>query len=344
MARNVTSKFGVADGLDFSSEQGITSIAIDKLVPYRNHRFTLYKGERLEDMIQSIKKNGVITPIIVRAMDNGKYEILSGHNRVYAAGQAGITSVPAVVKTDLSDEDAEIYVVETNLIQRGFKDLKISEQAFAVGLRYSKLFDERKLKGINDELYLIENGKPNPNADVPVEHLTTREATAEQYGISSATVARLLRVNKLIDEFKELVDKENIKLRSAVDISFMTEEQQKLTYSVMVKLNVTVIDMKMAKQLREVASSYAVVSEELITEVITSEYGKEDTEPKDKGEKITLPTDTYKRYLSSYSKKEANELDKRLFPDMRITVLAYRTDKDEDGEPADRIVVKTLNY
>lgn len=116
MARNVTSKFGVADGLDFSSEQGITSIAIDKLVPYRNHRFTLYKGERLEDMIQSIKKNGVITPIIVRTMDNGRYEILSGHNRVYAAGQAEITSVPAVVKTDLSDEDAEIYVVETNLI------------------------------------------------------------------------------------------------------------------------------------------------------------------------------------------------------------------------------------
>lgn len=66
MARNVTSKFGVTDGLDFTSEQGITSIAIDKLIPYHNHRFTLYEGERLEDMIQSIKKNGVITPIIVR--------------------------------------------------------------------------------------------------------------------------------------------------------------------------------------------------------------------------------------------------------------------------------------
>ena len=86
MARNVTSKFGVADGLDFSSKQGITSIAIDKLVPYRSHRFTLYKGERLEDMIQSVSKNGVITPIIVRTMENGKYEILSGHNRAYVAG------------------------------------------------------------------------------------------------------------------------------------------------------------------------------------------------------------------------------------------------------------------
>ena len=114
-------------------------------------------------------------------------------------------------------------------------------------------------------------------------------------------------MNRLIDEFKELVDKENIKLRSAVDISFMTEEQQKLTYSVMMKLNVTVIDMKTAKQLREIASSYAVVSEELITEVLSGEYGRVN-EPKDKGEKITLPTATFKRYLSGYSKKQANEI------------------------------------
>ncbi|MBD9216921.1 MAG: hypothetical protein EGQ23_08160 [Solobacterium sp.] len=73
VARNVTSKFGVTDGLDFTAEQGITSIAIDKLIPYHNHRFTLYEGERLDDMIQSIKKNGVITPIIVRTANGGKY-------------------------------------------------------------------------------------------------------------------------------------------------------------------------------------------------------------------------------------------------------------------------------
>ena len=166
MARNVTSRFGVTDGLDFTAEPSITSIAIDKLMPYRNHRFTLYQGERLEDMVQSIKKNGVITPIIVRTADNGKYEILAGHNRVYAAGQAGLEKVPAVVKLNLSDEDAELYVVETN-VQRGFSDLKISEQAFVVAFRYSKLFDERKRKSISDELYFIENGKHRPQ-DVPV--------------------------------------------------------------------------------------------------------------------------------------------------------------------------------
>lgn len=306
MARNVTSKFGVTDGLDFTAEQGITSIAIDKLIPYHNHRFTLYQGERLEDMIQSIKKNGVITPIIVRTMDKGKYEILAGHNRVYAAGQAGLNAVPAVVKTDLSDEDAEIYVVETN-VQRGFADLKISEQAFVVAFRYNKMYDERKLKKISDELYFIENGKHRPE-DVPPEHHTTREATAEEYGISSATVARLLRIDKLINEFKVLVDRENIKVRPAVDLSYLSEEQQRMVYRLMTEREVTVIDMKMAKQLREIAASYAIVTEDLINEVLNGEYGADGGKPKDKGEKITLPTATYKRYLSSYSKKEANEI------------------------------------
>ncbi len=307
MARNVTSKFGVTDGLDFTAEQGITSIAIDKLIPYHNHRFTLYQGERLEDMIQSIKKNGVITPIIVRTMDKGKYEILAGHNRVYAAGQAGLEAVPAVVKSNLSDEDAEIYVVETN-VQRGFADLKISEQAFVVAFRYSKLFDERKVKKISDELYFIENGKHRPE-DVPPEHRgTTRETTAEEYGISPATVARLLRIDKLINEFKVLVDRENIKVRPAVDLSYLTEEQQRMVYRLMTEREVTVIDMKMAKQLREIAASYAVVSEDLIIEVLNGEYGADEVKPKDKGAKITLPTATYKRYLSSYSKKEANEI------------------------------------
>lgn len=296
MARNISSKFGVTDGLDFTAEQGITSISLYKLIPYHNHRFTLYEGERLEDMIQSIKKNGVITPIIVRTANGGKYEILSGHNRVYAAGQAGLESVPAVVKVNLSDEDAEIFVVETNLIQRGFSDLKISEQAFAVALRYNKLFDERKRKEICDELYFIENGKHRPE-DVPPEHLTTRDATA----------ARLLRIDKMINEFKVLVDRGNIKVRSAVDLSYLTEEQQRNVYKVMTEKDVTVIDMKMAKQLREIASSYTIVTDELINDVLNGEYSS-DEKPKDRGEKITLPTATYKRYLSSYSKKEANEI------------------------------------
>jgi len=84
--------------------------------------------------VQSVKNNGILTPIIVRDAA-GKYEILAGHNRTNAAKIAGLTTVPAVVKTNLSDEDAEMYVIETNLMQRGFKDLCTSEQAAVVALK-----------------------------------------------------------------------------------------------------------------------------------------------------------------------------------------------------------------
>ncbi|MCM1524126.1 MAG: ParB N-terminal domain-containing protein, partial [Ruminococcus sp.] len=84
MAKSNSSKVGVAKGLDSTSS--VSEIALDMLIPYKNHCFRLYEGERLADMVSSISKNGVICPIIVRTMENGKYEILSGHNRVYAAG------------------------------------------------------------------------------------------------------------------------------------------------------------------------------------------------------------------------------------------------------------------
>ena len=82
-------------------------ISLDKLVPFARHKFTLYQGERLDDMVESIKKNGVIVPIIARTIEGSdKFEIISGHNRVYASGLAGLEKVPAVIKVGLSDEES----------------------------------------------------------------------------------------------------------------------------------------------------------------------------------------------------------------------------------------------
>ncbi|MBO6308697.1 MAG: ParB N-terminal domain-containing protein [Oribacterium sp.] len=80
-------------------------IAAENLVPFKRHRFSLYEGERLADMVESIKKNGVIVPIIARLIEGTeKFEIISGHNRVYASGLAGTFRVPSVIKVGLSDE------------------------------------------------------------------------------------------------------------------------------------------------------------------------------------------------------------------------------------------------
>lgn len=309
-------------------KNAVHSIDIDKLIPYKNHCFKLYEGERLDDMVRSVQQYGIMVPIIVRNVpDSDIYEILSGHNRVNAAKIAGKKNVPAVIKENLPDEFAEVYVIETNLLRRGFKELKISEQAFAVSVRYKRLFDSRKLKAISDELALLEGGN---QMRAPVEHgkdggdnyIRTRDMTAEEYGISHATVARLLRINELSNELKTMVDDGNIKIRPAVELSYIPKEMQAVLVKLMSEQEVSVIDMKMAKQLREISASYASPSEETISEVLNGTYGAEEKPVKEKGEKVTIPKATYSRYLGSYSKKEANLIIEK--------ALAYYFEKNEE--------------
>lgn len=304
------SKFDISSMVEVpdSVKKGVRLIDIKSLVPYKQHCFTLYSGERLDDMVRSIQNNGVIVPIIVRNIpDSDKFEILSGHNRVYAAGMAGKKNVPAIVKENLSDEEASVYVIETNLIQRGFKDLKISEQAFAIALRYKKLFDSKKIRAINDELQALENGAPvgHEKSDTPVEHdnkTRLRDITAEEYGIGHSTVARLLRINELTDDLKKMVDEGSIKIRTAVELSFIPHELQAYIYTVIQKHSIETVDMKTAKQLRDIVSSYSNPSKKLIEETLIGEQ-KEPT-PKEKAYKVTVPTETYTRYFENVPKKE----------------------------------------
>ena len=143
-------------------QTAIQQIPCDQLKPYHNHKFELYSGERLEDMVASIKENGVLSPIIVQPIEGG-YEILIGHNRWNASKLAGLPTVPAIVKTDLTEEEAEMYVIESNVMQRGFENLRISEQAAAVALRHSEMFSQGKRNDILRELAHLENPSSEPD-------------------------------------------------------------------------------------------------------------------------------------------------------------------------------------
>lgn len=284
-------------------KNSVRDIPIEKLVPYKDHCFRLYEGERLDDMVRSVQQYGIMIPVIVRNVPNtDTYEILSGHNRVNAARIAGKKNVPAVVKENLPDEFAEIYVVESNAMQRGFKELRISEQALAVEMIYKRLKNSEAVRAIEKELSVLEGVKSPLDTCEKVDNL---KGAAEEYGLSRASIARLLRINKLSDELKAMVDEGNIKLRPAVELSYIPKEMQDMLVKVMSQQEVSVIDMKMAKQLREIAGSYASPSEELISEVLYGTYG-EDAKPKEAVEKVTIPKATYSRYLGGYSKKEAN--------------------------------------
>ncbi len=277
---------------NFISESNqLKQIPINMLVSYHNHKFELYSGERLEDMVESIKKNGVLVPIIVQPINNGEqYEILSGHNRTNASKLAGLDSIPAVIKEHLTDDEAEMYVIETNLSQRGFTDLKLSEQAAVLAMRHSKMFSESKRQAIVDELCAIE-GKTKSKL----------EQTGEEYGLKKDTVARLLRVDKLIAEMKPLIDSKQLAVRAAVELSFISENGQKLIYEVFKGSDggmIDKIDTKKAKALRQAFEKNPDMSEDDLLEFVT------DKKNENIGKPLKIKPEFYLKYFDEKDSQE----------------------------------------
>jgi len=204
-------------------------INISLLVPFKNHPFKLYEGQRFTDMVESVRASGVLAPIIVRPVSDGKFEILSGHNRVASAVEAGLQTVPSVVYEGLTDEEALFVVTETNLIQRSFADMKHGERAIAIATHYNAM--KKKSGYRSDLLGEIEGLTSSPVAKRLRK--STMGKLGEQYGLSKDTIARYLRVNCLIDELKERLDSGKIALRVAVILSYLREKEQKIIVDVL---------------------------------------------------------------------------------------------------------------
>lgn len=278
----------------------VKELPVDMLVPYRDHPFILYSGERFEDMIVSVKKNGVLNPIIVRSKSDGKYEILAGHNRTEAAKQAGLTTVPAIVKNNITDAEAEMYVIETNLMQRGFKDLLISEQAYVAALRHSKMFDDKKLNAIHEELTAIELRTEEAKPDSKLA------LVGEEYGLSKTTIARLIRVHKLItacSKFKTAIDTNRLSVRAAVELSYISSAValnvifKKYSVSVVIDnmwFDVVKIDVGLAEQLRDMFEDFNGTSSEAETIIMTMQkIGDKPKKPK----QFRVSADIYGKYF-----------------------------------------------
>ena len=296
-----TTQFDLGAMLSVPQQTAIQQIPCDKLHPYHNHRFELYTGERLEDMVASVKENGVLSPIIVQPIEDG-YEILIGHNRWNASKIAGLPTVPAIIKTGLTEEEAEMYVIESNVMQRGFENLRISEQAAAVALRHSEMFSQGKRNDILRELALLENPDAEMETSIPVgSKLDTSENIGREYGVSKGSVIRLIRINKLIDKLKTLVDSRELSIRAGVELSFLSEDTQEIVAEFSEDSK---IDMKTAKKLHETADSDGKIDHNTIRKII---FG-EDTMPKFKPKNVKISSDTYTRYFSENVKpKEVTE-------------------------------------
>ena len=288
---------------------GVEMLDINEIRPFHDHPFHLYEGERLDDMVESIKEHGILNPVIVRKMHYG-YEMLSGHNRQNAGKLAGLTQIPAIVKENLSDADAYVYVIETNLMQRSFTDLSVSEKAAVLAERYDKVLYQRKRDEIMEELKALEGGDEKGGHS---DHLSkNRDSLGQEYGLSGSSVARLLRVNQLIPEIKEMLDLGKMQLMAAVQLSYLPEQAQKRALEASEKSGVA-INKDIAAKVRK-----APMTEKAILEAIAGKQPEVDpvlgvVEEKSAPKPIRLSAGIREKYFQDTDPKEVEAIiDKAL--------------------------------
>jgi len=215
-----------------TAADGLQMLPIKKIRPFHDHPFHLYEGDRLEDMVASVREHGILNPVIVQEIDGG-YEMLSGHNRMNAAKLVGLKEIPAIVKTDLSEEEAYVYVIETNLMQRSFSDLLISEKAAVLKARYEKESCQGRRNDIIEEIARLEGKEVEVTRGHGDHRLKTRDTIGKEYELSGSSVGRLLKLNDLIKPFKDMVDRGALYTKVALQLAFLPEEEQDMVFRVM---------------------------------------------------------------------------------------------------------------
>ena len=197
------------------NEESAMEIEINKIHAFKNHPFKVLDDEKMQDLIESVKLSGVLTPVLLRVDNNDEYEMISGHRRLHAAKMAGLTTIPAIVR-ELSDDDAVIAMVDAN-IQR--EELLPSEKAFAYRM---------KLEAMKRQA-----GRPKNNSGQNDQNLmgtVSRDVLAKQVGESSKQVQRYIRLTELIPELLDMVDNKKLTFTVGVDISYIDKEIQKWIY------------------------------------------------------------------------------------------------------------------
>lgn len=288
-----------AESSAIEGNDGISFLAIKDIKPFHDHPFHLYEGGRLEDMVESIREHGVLNPVIVRTCGDG-YEMLAGHNRMNAANLVGLKEIPAIVKADLSDEDAYVYVIETNMIQRSFADLLPSEKAAVIAAHYDKVCCQGKRNDIIKELQLMNGIETEKTCGHNGHRLKSRDRVADEYGLSSRNVARYLRINYLIRPYKDLIDKGNLALLAAVDLSYLSEDEQRLILKVCEDRKVK-MKPKLAELLR---SKSGELTESVVEEILETMIQKK----KPAGVQIQLSSEVCEKYMKGMNAEQMTEI------------------------------------
>ena len=178
-------------------------LPIEKLRPFEGHPFKVADNEEMDQLVESILAQGVLTPLVVRPLDNGEYEVISGHRRLHACKRAGIESVPAVI-TEMDRDAAAIALVDSNLHR---EHILPSEKAFAFKMKRDALNRQGTSRQVGEKLSVTQ--------------------ISESTGDSERQVHRYIRLTNLIPGILQMVDDGRIALTPAVEISYLTNREQR---------------------------------------------------------------------------------------------------------------------
>ena len=243
----------VEELLGVVNEEAAMDIEIYKITSFAGHPFKVLDDEKMQELVESIKANGVLSPVLLRPKERDTYEMISGHRRLHAAQLAGLTAIPAIIR-EMSDDEAVIAMVDAN-IQR--EELLPSEKAFAFKMK----FDAMKRQGQRSESTSGHN----------VPKLTT-DQIGEENGMTGRQIKRYIRLTNLIPELLNFVDQKKINLVCAVDISYIDEEIQRWLYEYIRENGV--VKAKQITLLREACASGPMTQAKMISILNDSQPGR----------------------------------------------------------------------
>lgn len=203
----------VQELLGVANEETALDLEVVRIRPFKNHPFKVVDDEKMEDLVESIRTNGILSPVLVRPLGNDTYEMVSGHRRMHAAILLGMEKIPAIIR-EMTDDEAVVSMVDAN-IQR--EELLPSEKAFAYKMKMDAMRRSvgRKSKG---------------NVSQTGTHFRADVELAQESNESRNQIRRFIRLTELIPELLDYVDQRRLQFTVAVEISYIDHEVQKWLY------------------------------------------------------------------------------------------------------------------
>ena len=256
-------------------------IQVDKLKTFENHPYKVEENEEMEMLTQSIKENGILSPLIVRPIENSEYEIISGHRRLFASKRAGLTEVPAFVY-EMDRDKAIIALVDSNLHR---EHLLPSEKAFA----YKMKVEAMNRQGERTDLTCSQVGK----------RLNTYEVIAEESGESRNQIHRYIRLTNLLPELLKYVDEGQISFTPAVELSYLNDIEQRDLLQAM-ELNDCTPSLSQAVRMKKLSQA-GKLDDDRINKIMAEEKANQK-------ERIKIPTERVRKYFpKSFSNSQIED-------------------------------------